>query len=195
MIKKYYLALLRGINVGGNNIIKMVALKACFEKMGFSNIATYIQSGNVIFAVSAESEISLEEAIEQALSTQFKYKSCVVLIPFDILKQIVNQAPKDFGKSPDKYRYDVIFLKKPLTVKKLLKVIETKESVDNVFVGSNVLYFSRLISKATQSRLSRLIQKPEYKYVTIRNWNTTMKLLALMEKVQKENESVSYLEA
>ncbi|NCP46313.1 MAG: DUF1697 domain-containing protein, partial [Flavobacteriales bacterium] len=44
-----YLALLRGINVGGNNIIKMVDLKACFEKMGFTDVKTYIQSGNVIF--------------------------------------------------------------------------------------------------------------------------------------------------
>jgi uncharacterized protein (DUF1697 family) len=45
-----YLALLRGINVGGNNIIKMVDLKACFEKMGFLDVSTYIQSGNVLFS-------------------------------------------------------------------------------------------------------------------------------------------------
>jgi len=180
MPKKIYLAFLRGINVGGNNIIKMVDLKDCFEKMNFTDVKTYIQSGNVIFGASIKDEIKLEEKIEKVLSAQFKYKSCVVVIAGDTLKEIVKQAPKDFGKNPEEYRYNVLFIKNPQNAKQILKVIEAKEGVDSVVAGKHAIYFSNLISKATQSRLNKIIQKPEYKYITIRNWNTTTKLLALI---------------
>src|SRR5690242_13294515 len=100
-----FIAILRGINVGGNNIIKMTALKACFEKLGLTGVTTYIQSGNVLFQASAPVK-DLTAQIEKALSKQFKYKSCVVLISRAQLKQIIDQAPKSFGKNPDIYRYD-----------------------------------------------------------------------------------------
>src|SRR5438552_14543588 len=62
-----YVALLRGINVGGNNLIKMGALKACFEKQGFGDVATYIASGNVLFSESAAGAAKLAAGIEAAL--------------------------------------------------------------------------------------------------------------------------------
>ena len=69
--KKQYLALLRGINVGGNNIIKMAELKGCFENLGFSNVATYIQSGNVIFSSTYHDEMRITTQIEEILSSVF----------------------------------------------------------------------------------------------------------------------------
>lgn len=178
---KKYLALLRGINVGGNNIIKMSALKACFEEMGFSDVVTFIQSGNVIFACSEKNTSFLCKNIEEVLSKKFAYKACVVLITSDDLIGAVQHAPKDFGKDSSKYRYDVIFLKEPLTASNVIKGVPFKEGVDTVHAGRGVLYFSRLISKVTQSRLSKIITLPIYKSMTIRNWNTTTKLLKLLE--------------
>jgi uncharacterized protein (DUF1697 family) len=182
MKEKQYLALLRGINVGGNNIIKMTKLKASFEDMGFRKVITYIQSGNVLFDSPPQTEKALENKIEKELSKKFKYKSCVLVISNDKMAQIIKEAPKHFGKNPDKYRYDIIFIKNPLTPKKAMNAIETKEGVDTANLGKHALYFSRLISKTTQSKLSKIIQKPEYKNMTIRNWNTATKLLAIINK-------------
>jgi uncharacterized protein (DUF1697 family) len=178
---KNYLALLRGINVGGNNIIKMSDLKACFEDCGFTNVTTYIQSGNVIFTSEKGNAESLETLIEDALSKQFKYKSRVVVVAQNVLAEIIKQAPKNFGLKPEEYRYDVIFLKRPLSPSQALAVTETKEGVDTASAGKNAVYFSRLISQATKSKLSKIIQKPEYQFMTIRNWNTTTKLAKLIE--------------
>ena len=94
----------------------------------------------------------------------------------------LRQAPPGFGSEPDTYRYDVIFLKEPLTSAEAMQSVSTKDGVDQAFAGNGVLYFSRLISKATQSHLPRIIGLPVYQNMTIRNWNTTTKLLVLMEK-------------
>ena len=182
MAELQYLALLRGINVGGNNIIKMADLKACFEAMGFTDVLTYIQSGNVLFRSAEKDKTKLTRKIEKALSERFSYKSRLVVVSYKELKKAVAEAPKGFGKELDKYRYDVIFLKEPLTPGTAMKNVSIKEGVDSACAGKSVLYFSRLISKASQSHLSRVIKLPVYQNMTIRNWNTTTKLLALMEK-------------
>jgi len=69
MAENQYLTLLRGINVGGNNIIKMTDLKSCFENMGFTSVSTYIQSGNVIFKSDEKDNTRLTNKIEQVLPT------------------------------------------------------------------------------------------------------------------------------
>lgn len=177
-----YIALLRGINVGGNNIIKMSDLKTCFEGMGFNDVITYIQSGNVLFNTGETDQAALILKIEQSLSEAFDYRSRIVLITQAQLKKIVASAPAGFGTDPDQYRYDVLFLKQPLTADKAIQSISLREGVDEAYKGKGVLYFSRLISKAGQSYLNKLITLPVYKEMTIRNWNTTTKLLSLSGK-------------
>jgi uncharacterized protein (DUF1697 family) len=177
-----YLALLRGINVGGKNIIKMVDLKACFESLGFSDVVTYIQSGNVLFKSADRGKAKLTDRIEKELSKRFNYPSRLVTVTHEELEKTVHSAPRGFGSEPDTYRYDVIFLKEPHVPKEAIKSISIKEGVDEAYAGEHVLYFSRLISKAAQSRLTRIISLPIYQSMTIRNWNTTTELLALMEK-------------
>jgi uncharacterized protein (DUF1697 family) len=177
-----YLALLRGINVGGKNIIKMADLKACFEEMGLSDVTTYIQSGNVVFASTEKDIARLTDKIEKALSKRFNYTSRLVLVAHPEMKKIVAGAPKGFGDDPDSYRYDVIFLKDPLTPGKAMEQVSVREGVDQAYEGKHVLYFSRLISRASQSRLTRIILLPVYQNMTIRNWNTTTRLLAIMDK-------------
>lgn len=180
-----YIALLRGINVGGNNIIKMVDLRACFETIGFINVVTYIQSGNVVFQTTHEDQDIVMNTIEKALSEKFNYKSRVVVVSKQQLRAIVSNAPKNFGLEPTQYRYDVLFLKKPLTASKAVRSLSLKDGVDQVYEGKGVLYFSRLIEKASQSHLSKLITQPMYQNITIRNWNTTTKLLALVENLHQ----------
>ena len=179
-----YVALLRGINVGGNNLIRMPALKACFEAERLRDVATYIQSGNVLFTAGRSSQPALTARIERALSQTFACESRVVVRSFEEMTTVVHRAPTGFGEDPGTHRYDVIFLKHPLTVDEALQSVTAKPGVDRVFAGEGVLYFSRLIAKATQSQLSRVVGKPAYQNMTIRNWNTTRKLLQLMEEMR-----------
>jgi uncharacterized protein (DUF1697 family) len=162
-------------------MIKMPALKASFEEQGFTEVATYIQSGNVLFQATEENLERLTSGIERALSKQFSYESRVVLVSFEQLKTAVERAPKGFGSKPDEYRYDVLFLKAPLTAVEAMKSITTKPGVDEAFAGKGVIYFSRLIARASSSYISRIVALPVYQSMTIRNWNTTTKLLALMD--------------
>ena len=92
------------------------------------------------------------------------------------------RSPRGFGKEPDTYRYDVIFLKEALTSKEAMKSVKVKEGVDSAHAGKDALYFSRLIAKASSSHLTKIIGLPIYQNMTIRNWNTTTKLLAMMER-------------
>lgn len=176
-----YLVLLRGINVGGKNIIKMADLKASFEEMGFSNVVTYIQSGNVLVQSNDEDKAALTTKIEKGLSKRFNFVAKVVLVSQKELTAIIRSAPEGFGKDEKKFRYDVIFLKEPLTPKAAMESVKAREGVDTAYAGKQALYFSRLISRASQSYLTKIIGMPVYQNMTIRNWNTTTKLLALME--------------
>ncbi len=175
-----YVALLRGINVGGNNIIKMSDLKACLEAAGFDEVTTYIQSGNVIFSSKLGDKAQAAKKLEKCLLDRFDYALPVVLLSGDELGRVIAEAPAEFGTQPDKYRYDVLFVKDPLTTDEALKEVTTKDGVDTADSGEHALYFRRLISKATQSQLAKLVQRKVYKSITIRNWNTTLKLSQLV---------------
>jgi uncharacterized protein (DUF1697 family) len=175
-----YVALLRGINVGGKNLIKMPALKACFEANGFEDVATYIQSGNVLFASHETRAVRLTERIEAMLAETFGYEATVVVRSRTQMRAVVERSPEGFGAEPATYRYDVIFLKEPLTARAAMTSVPTKSGVDEVHAGTGVLYFSRLIENATQSRLNKIVSSPIYPSVTIRNWNTTTKLVGML---------------
>jgi uncharacterized protein (DUF1697 family) len=177
----WYVALLRGINVGGRNLIAMPALRACFADNGFPDARTYIQSGNVVFSSSGTPASALTRQIEDLLSSTFAYRASVVLRSRTQLRAVVGKAPNGFGSNPSEYRCDVIFLKEPLNAKRAMEAVLTRPEVDEVTPGPGVLYFSRLASRAAQSRLSRIASSPIYPNVTIRNWNTTVALLRLLD--------------
>ena len=181
-----YIGLLRGINVGGKNIIRMTDLKMSLENMGYADVATYIQSGNILFSSGEKNKSKLEKLIEKGLSEQFGVNLRLVLVTPAHLGKIINEAPSGFGKEPENYRYDVLFLKEPLTSAEAIKDVSIKVGVDTADAGSGVLYFSRLISKAAQSHLSKIIQLPVYQNLTIRNWNTVTRLLALADIRSKD---------
>jgi uncharacterized protein (DUF1697 family) len=174
-----YLTLLRGINVGGKNLVRMADLRAAFEGMGFEEVVTYIQSGNVLFRAPRQRREELAKRIESELSGALGIPLKVVLLTERDLRKVVADAPEGFGA--ETHRCDVIFLRKPLTVSKALMVVETRDGVDQVWTGPGVLYFSRLAAQATKSRMSKIVGTPEYAEMTIRSWNTTTKLLALLD--------------
>lgn len=175
-----YLALLRGINVGGSNVIRMADLRQCLADDGFEAVATYIQSGNVLFSAAGPAA-ALAERIESVLTRQFSYAARAVVLGHHELRRVVEEAPPGFGADPSTYKYDVLFVRAPLTVGEALGAISLKDGVDDAFAGPGAVYFRRLSERAAQSRLSRFAGLPPYQNVTIRNWNTTTKLLALLD--------------
>ena len=176
--------LLRGINVGGKNLIKMTDLAACFEMLGFRKVRTYIQSGNVVFDSDEPDQARLTGLIEAALSKTFRYDSRVVVRSHEQVKEIVARAPEDFGSDASMYRYDVFFLKEPLSASEAIKIVTPREGVDQIWAGNHVLYPARLISRASQSYLTRIVGLPIYQNLTIRNWNTTTRLLQMMGEME-----------
>ena len=176
-----YVALLRGINVGGKNLIKMADLKACFEDQGFENVATYIASGNVFFDSGERSVAKLTQQIEKTLSKRFDYTATVVIRSRSQMRSVVEKAPKGYGSQPSRYLSDVVFLMPPLRPAAILKSLPTREGVDQAYAGPGVIYLERLKSRATQSRLNRVASLPTYKGMTLRSWSTTVKLFELMD--------------
>ena len=176
-----YLALLRGINVGGRNVIRMAELRNCFEAEGFRDVVTYIQSGNVIFRSPSSGLGALTTRIEGMLAAAFGYKARVAVRSREQMQAVVEGAPAGFGARPDAYRYDTLFLMAPLTATDAMKQVRTKPGVDEAWAGGGVLYFSRLIDKASRSHLSRIASMRVYQSMTVRNWNTTTRLLQLMD--------------
>jgi len=176
-----YVALLRGINVGGRNIIKMAALKVCLEQHGLRNVATFIQSGNVVFESDERNAGKLTTQIEGALSKTFEYDSRVVLRSHAQLKAVVAGVPTEWKTRTD-LRCNIAFLREPATARHALAQVDVEPQVDSVQDGKGVLYLSTLMSGLKRSRLTKVIGKSIYRHMTIRNYNTSQKLLALMER-------------
>lgn len=183
-----YAVLLRGINVGGKNRVPMAALKSCLEDEGiggggFGDVSTYIQSGNVILRSDLDAS-ALAAEIERLLPTKFTLDSAVVrvlAIPHPAYREIVARAPDSFGDDPATFRYNTVFLM-GVDTEEALGQITAREGVDAVWPGPGVVYFRNSIAEATKSHLARVVQKPIYASLTIRNWNTTTKLLALLDE-------------
>jgi len=178
-----YVALLRAINVGGNNRIKMEQLWACFEVGGFQQVMTYIQSGNVIFESEDENRERLTREIEESLSQTFNYLARIVLRSYAEIQKVVEEAPDDWNTKTD-LRCNIAFIKEPVTAHEAWQEIVLKEGIDVVTVGHGVLYLSMRLSGLTTSALRKLVSKKISQDMTIRNYTTTQKLLTLME--QKE---------
>lgn len=182
MSANQYVALLRGINVGGNNKISMADLRDAFEAEGYGAVRTYLNSGNVLFEADGKAP-DLEDEVEGMLERRLGVDLVVVVRSRRQLQNVVREAPEGFGEEPDRFHSDVVFLKAPLTPSRALGVVELREGVDQVWPGTGVLYFARLSARRTQSKMSRIVGTPEYQLMTIRSWNTTTKLLGLRDTV------------
>lgn len=172
-----YIALLRGINVGGKQIIRMAELRECVAKLGFDNIGTYIQSGNLVFTTNRTAVATLEEQIATALQKEFGYKGWVHVITAARLQQIVEEAPARFVEDKKTLLCDIIFVHPPLKPQKLLETMELREGIDQADAGTYAVYISRDLKRKSRSRFGKIAQHKQYKNITIRNCRTTNAIL------------------
>ncbi len=173
-----YVALLRGINVGGNMMIKMVELKKAFEFCGFTNVITYINSGNVIFGSEKSGKI-IRTILEAELSKTFHSNLRLVIRSEKELKRVLEDIPSEW-KDNDLRKY-VAFIREPVTPKDVRKEVETNEGIDFVKEGKQVLYMSTKLSGITKSKFTKLAGKKVYQDITIRNYNTVQKIMGMMD--------------
>jgi len=187
-----YVVLLRGINVGGKNKVSMAGLKGLLDELGFTHVETYIASGNVVLRSNRRAE-AIRAQIEQALPYRFKLDSELIkalVLTRDQLQDVIDDKPKGFGEQPARYHCDAIFLM-GIESRQAVSAFSPREGVDRVWPGNGVIYSQRLSSLRTKSRLSRIVATPAYKYMTIRNWNTTTALLEMATRIDTEKEQAA----
>ena len=180
---KRYLLLLRGINVGGKNRVPMAELRRLLEDLGYSDVSTYIASGNVLLR-SDRSAAAIRKEIEEALPRTFRLDSdliSVLVLTHAQLRAVVDRKPEGFGEQPGTFHSDAIFLI-GIDAGTALEVFDPRPGVDTVWPGDGVIYSQRLSAERTKSRLSRIMASPVYRSMTIRSWATTVALRDLMER-------------
>lgn len=176
-----YLALIRGINVGGRNKVPMAELRHSLQDLGFSDISTYIASGNVLLR-SDRPATRAASLIENHLPSRFSLDDPavrVLVLGPDQLRAVIENKPDGFGEQPDKYHSDAIFLI-GIDAETAMPVFQPREGVDRVWPGDGVIYSERLSAERTRSRLGRIIGTPAYRWMTMRSWSTTTRLWDLL---------------
>ena len=161
----------------------MTELKSHLEKLGYSDVLPYINSGNVIVKSTKDPAV-IKNEIEQALLDNFTFDSKlikVLVLSHSQLQAVVTNRPSGFGDRPELYYSDAIFLI-DYNVEDAIKVFDPRAGIDKVWPGSGVIYSQRLSAERTKSRLGKIIGTKPYASMTIRSWNTVTKLLALIEK-------------
>lgn len=177
-----YVALLRGINVGGNNMIKMAELKVCLEKAGLSQVRTYIQSGNIVFTSVETDELKLAEIVQRAIQKQFGLSIVTLVLSHDQYTKALATAPKSWGVRAD-WKHNALFLLPPYDVGEIVSSFGAlKPGIEELAAGEGILFQSVSWKDFGKSRSAKLAANPIYKKMTIRNYNTAIKLLRLMDE-------------
>jgi uncharacterized protein (DUF1697 family) len=172
-----YVALLRGINVGGR-IIKMGELKGCFESMGFADVKTVLQSGNVIFASNETDSAKLKQKIEDGLTKAFNYPAKVWIVNAGELQEIIAANP--FADAPLEYHQYVIFFENGLAKDFAAESVEAADEA--VHAIRDAVYWKVQKGQTLKSPRGKQTTKSKYRgLTTTRNINTLRKLYTLMQ--------------
>lgn len=178
-----FLALLRGINVGGKNVIRKQELKRCFEDLGFGSVRTYIQSGNILFRAGETRVKTLTRTIEKGLSERFSYTTQAVVLSYQQYAFSVAAASEDWGND-DKRQHNALFTLGDLQPEEVIPELPPlKAELETVTTGPGVIFWSaskKHLSRTTMMKLSAL---PVYKQLTVRNHNTVLKLRDLFKEL------------
>ncbi len=175
-----YVALLRGINVGGKNKVDMKQLKAAFEDAGMTSVRTYINSGNVIFSSPDRSRARLTKVLEDAIAESLGFPVGVLVRDLKSIRAIVKALPRTWVNDAT-MKCDVLFLWGDVARASVVKELAIRPEVEEVRYVAGALIWRVDRASVTRSGQMKLVGTPLYKKMTIRNCNTARKLLELME--------------
>ena len=174
-----YISILRGINVSGHNIIKMAALKEMYEKLGFSDITTYVQSGNVIFKSKTTESKKLEQTISHEIEKEFGFQIRVIVLTAESLETIINQNPfVDDNKKEPSFMH-VTFLSEPPQAFDCENIVSKKAPEEEMFFTGHAVYLYCPEGYGQTKLSNNFLEKKLKVGATTRNWKTTTKLLEI----------------
>ncbi|MDQ0061588.1 DUF1697 domain-containing protein [Paenibacillus harenae] len=174
-----YTALLRGINVGGNNKVDMKMLKKSFEQAGMKNVVTYINSGNIIFTTTGHSKLDIAQILEKAITDTFGLQIKVLVISLEDMKNVMSTLPESWMNN-DKLRCDVLYLWEDINDSAVLDKLKFKPEIETVKYAPGVIIWAIDKINVTKGSMTKLIGTELYRQMTIRNLNTTRKIYQLM---------------
>jgi uncharacterized protein (DUF1697 family) len=177
-----YVALLRGINVGGNNKVSMADLKEALSEAGLTNVRTYINSGNVLFESQIKDEAKLAEVCEKAIEKKFGFPvGCAVLSEKSYKKEI-DAAPSWWGKIDPNIRSDALFVLRHGTAEMVVSAVgDINNEYEWLATGDSVIFWTVDRRKYTKARLPKIIGSDAYRTFSMRSSTTTRKLYALLD--------------
>ena len=183
-----YVALLRGINVGGNNMISMKALKASCERLGFTDVSTYINSGNILFRSKIADARKLEVKIEKMLVAEYQLGCKVVVRSSEEMARLVKKLPASWNDDKE-WRYNVIFLRHSSDSKAVVDAFAPKKDVEQLlYVPGTLLWWARA-GDVNRTAMQKLASRKIFQDMTMRNANTTRKLHALMQQMAQASDA------
>ncbi len=174
-----HLALLRGINVSGHNMIKMDVLKTLLEKAGFQNVQTYIQSGNVFIDSEEEHGPSVGFKIKQEIFSQLGFDVPVIVITKEDLEACLNNNPYLKEKEADTKKLYFTFISKELSENSIHDLKMSQVKPDEAVIDKNRIYVKYAIGAGKTRFDQKYIEKKLNVTATMRNWNTVVKLLEM----------------
>ena len=165
-------------------MIRMSALKESFERMGFENVTTYINSGNIIFKAEEGDARKLEREIERMLSVEYELECKVVVRSFSEIANLVERLPENWN-GDERWKYDVIFLRHSIDSESILEGLEPRRDIEQVVYHPGTLLWSARISELSRTRMHKLPGRKIFQDMTVRNLNTTKKIYELMKKISE----------
>ena len=173
------ISLLRGVNVGGHNMIKMEALRALYESIGLRDVQSYVQSGNVVFRTERKEMAVLAKKIEDAIEHKFGFRPPVVLRTAAELREVVAKNPfaKRSGIEPGKLLVSFLVDDTAAEDRELLR--QTKFDPEELHIGSRHLYIYFPTGQGNTKLNMKMIDRTLKTSGTGRNWNSVLKLLEM----------------
>ena len=181
--EQVYVALLRGVNVGGKNLVSMAALKESFERLGFVDVRTYINSGNILFRAAAADPRAIERRVDRVLAGTHGLASKSVVRAEDEMARLVETIAATWKPNPE-WKYNVMFLRHAADSPRVLEGIALKPDIERAVYCPGTLLWSARLSGFSRTAMHKLAGQPLYQDMTIRNVNTTRKIFELMRQMK-----------
>jgi|SRR5436309_1515641 len=179
-----YIAMLRGVNVGAHKRMKMEKLRASCEGLGFEKVATFIQSGNVVFKAGKVSTEALSKKIEARIVADFGFSSEVILRSRDEMGKVIANNPFAKQNGIDTQKLHVLFLSEAPPQAAVKKLQSLTISPDKVDVAGKEIYFYFPNGVSGSSLWKHPLDRVLGVSATMRNWNTVNKLYEMAEECE-----------
>jgi len=176
-----YISILRGINVSGSKMIKMDALRKMYESLKFKNVATYIQSGNVIFESNSTSPGELQKLIEKKILKVFGFEVPVIVIDKKEVAAVIKNSPFVKRKNIDVTKLHVTFLSEEPEQANIEKIEIAKYLPDEFIISGKAIYLHCPNGYGNTKLNNNFFENKLKVSATTRNWKTVNELLRLAE--------------